>query len=741
MPIQNLEETDKRLNELAFILSRNLVTNSFSLRDAEEPLADILNTEEHRTRNILVLGAGASHNACKDFLLAPDAAKKIGAAIKNKKVASEKLEELSRVAGYDPDAFETKLLSFIKDDDKNKKIVLKELDKLYNHKYPVSLFYEIVAHMFKHRFIDVIINFNFDEMLDNAIEEEMAGSQYKYIYSDGHCPENFKELLYENRRLAFPVYIKPHGTISHPSTLRFTRQAYEDTPSKIKDMLTFLIEGRTDYKSGQLHTNFIVAGFGLKSHEFNKTLNESMQKDRASLYYFDIYNPKNDHGNYWDRFKEDGITCFDADNSYLFPLENEDYNNWNLNEWFYDLWGKIDAQFKEPYKPKGIARHVIIHEVFNPTIPFLLDGSYRKEDFLLDKAKLEMAIDILGSNDGLINLRQLKESRVQKYFSEYKKENNNPNIQLFDLLQAFEMKKYKGYIRETWFYSGKKSNAALSIQLAFNNLVSEDLHNYFVHIKNVKRLEEHIEKLAKSRLFLNIRFMEKDNYISIFQKTRKDKIINTDIKWIYTFQKYFSKARRNEWNVIFSISETGGIFNTVQSLDDAKIFLICSYSSPFIDQNDSKLLKKQELLQGKLSRTKDNIVKNNHELELRMLPFRNHNQHVVLFAHIDEDSLKNGIDLVGGIYYSRRNMSKKVTPISIENADDLKELLSIFINYWERARKDDAVDVILKAVTDGSAVVGGQINEQIKNLAQSTSSRSFEDLQKEIIEIYLKDTQ
>ncbi len=32
----------------------------------------------------------------------------------------------------------------------DKEVVLQELKRLYSHKYPVSLFYEIVAHLFKH---------------------------------------------------------------------------------------------------------------------------------------------------------------------------------------------------------------------------------------------------------------------------------------------------------------------------------------------------------------------------------------------------------------------------------------------------------------------------------------------------------------------------------------------------------------------------------------------------------------
>ncbi|MBK7939692.1 MAG: hypothetical protein IPJ82_22550 [Lewinellaceae bacterium] len=64
--------------------------------------------------------------------------------------------------------------------------VRKALQEMFNVRYAPCLFYEIAAHLFKHRFFDVIINFNFDELLDQSIREEMGVADYKII-SDGDC--------------------------------------------------------------------------------------------------------------------------------------------------------------------------------------------------------------------------------------------------------------------------------------------------------------------------------------------------------------------------------------------------------------------------------------------------------------------------------------------------------------------------------------------------------------------------
>lgn len=742
--VKTKTETESLLSQLALILSKNLVTNSFPVGKAKEPINAILKNGEKipevRSRNILVIGAGASHNVDSSIPLASDAISSIRSAFSEKygeKInffIDKKIDELTKVYKLSSTDFETQLLACSIID---KDVVTSKLSFLYNHKFPISLFYEIVAHLFKHRFIDVVINFNFDEILDNAIEEEMFDSQWRYIYSDGHCPdidEMEKKLLYD-KRLAFPVYIKPHGTISHPSTLRFTRQAYYETPSKITETLKYLLDGKTGYKNKkplQLPINLIVAGFGLKSHEFNSILSEYLPKSRATLYYFDLFKGEK---NFWRRLKDDEIKSFNSINSRLFPLNHRLYGNRSLDDWFFLLWEKIQDCFNETYKPKGISRHVIIHELFNPLMGELINGRYKKAAYFKDRTYIELAIEILSSSDGLINLRQLKESRVQKYYSLYKNEENS-DMTFFSFLEGFKLKRYKKYIKDTWYYDKENIDFIESISSRFKQIASDKLKQNFINISEPSRLNVFIERLAKSKkLFLNLRFTERDNNISIFQKINTNDIINTDIKWIYRFQKFFfSKNLNPRWNLILSISETGGIFTTPGVKDyfdkSKKLMLICSYNANKPEDSDlsPKEFKRQKLLNEKLQSIKNNIVNNNGFLELRMLPFRNHNQHVVLFTYINK--LKKTLKLIGGIYYGRRNMSKRVTPIHVRDEDDLKELFGVFANYWERACKDDNNDAIKKAIRDNN------ISDKIKHLVDVPTNKTLEELENEIIDAF-----
>jgi hypothetical protein len=138
--------------------------------------------------------------------------------------------------------------------------VRKELVRLYNARHNVMISYEVIAKLFRHDVINAIINFNFDEILDNAIEENLRREDYELIISDGdYHPNSSKK-----------PYIKPHGTVGHPSTMRFSKEDYTRVPSGIQQSIREQLEG---------DVGFIIAGFGMQSIEFNEII-ESRMKQR-----------------------------------------------------------------------------------------------------------------------------------------------------------------------------------------------------------------------------------------------------------------------------------------------------------------------------------------------------------------------------------------------------------------------------------------------------------------------------
>ena len=172
------------------------------------------------SRNIFILGAGASKNGFPSvFKNGDEAAKNIEDKLDlpillQKNLTQTKYEEttskllLGRTE-KNP-TFETRLsvLShFVPVSEIRTKI-----SELFNQRTYPSVFYEILAHIFKNRFVDAVINFNFDESFDQAVLEEISTGELKKIVSDGDCVPYVD--LVEEHNLKLPLYIKPHGTFS-----------------------------------------------------------------------------------------------------------------------------------------------------------------------------------------------------------------------------------------------------------------------------------------------------------------------------------------------------------------------------------------------------------------------------------------------------------------------------------------------------------------------------------------------
>ncbi len=115
--------------------------------------------------------------------------------------------------------------------------------------------------MFRHDIIQAIINFNFDEQLDQTILENLREDDYERIFSDGdYHPESKRK-----------AYIKPHGTVSHPSTMRFSKVDYTAVPGGIQQAIREQLSGKVA---------FLVAGFGMQSVELNDLITQRMEETK-----------------------------------------------------------------------------------------------------------------------------------------------------------------------------------------------------------------------------------------------------------------------------------------------------------------------------------------------------------------------------------------------------------------------------------------------------------------------------
>ena len=144
----------------------------------EEPLL------EQKLRCIAVVGAGASEPLVgRGNALAGDLERRFASSREEQKGREAELFRLERVYGLDRDDFETRLAALSRTPEVAP-FVRQEIAQQYNLRHPTLLGYELLAHLLKHRFLDAIVSFNFDELLDQSLDDELGTTGYCKLVSD-----------------------------------------------------------------------------------------------------------------------------------------------------------------------------------------------------------------------------------------------------------------------------------------------------------------------------------------------------------------------------------------------------------------------------------------------------------------------------------------------------------------------------------------------------------------------------
>lgn len=237
-------------------------------------LAQAISAKRNR-KTVFIIGAGASHEAANLPLgkpLADSLITKLGCDKGAKSVIfRQELEFLKSEYNFDPDDFKTILFALNKIDSKT---VIKETINalsIYDNKFNSDV-YSVIGQMFQNKQIDYIINFNFDEILDNEIKSKINSNHFNLVYSDLDITKPQEELYSDS------CYIKPHGTISQPNTLRFQRKDYH----KLEDKTNLLLNEVFSREPVDL----VLIGFRLKFHDISTLLSYWLQ-DTSRIFIID----------------------------------------------------------------------------------------------------------------------------------------------------------------------------------------------------------------------------------------------------------------------------------------------------------------------------------------------------------------------------------------------------------------------------------------------------------------------
>lgn len=426
------------------------------------------------------------------------------------------------------------------------------VQEIYDVRYGPTLFYQVVAHLFKNSFIDVIINFNFDELLDQAISDEIEKDGYDMILSDGDCI-TFSEIS-DDHRLRQPLYIKPHGTASHKSTLRFTKNHYQELPQDMRSFLEEVIRAKTNNEV-QLKVNLITVGFGMGSLEFNHIINNNLPNySRIFHFYYNKYDrisepekwfdypteSKRYIENIFDNHKKRKIQVIPLSHQYLTSVEIPELKTemTTLGNTFFQLYRHIQEYYKTLFRPSDIHRHLIIAKLFGNQKSWrsFQNSSSEKErvdyprryfekgPYFKDMVLVEILINLIANN-GMIDPTLLMKGKTGHYYMLYSKfekkrlaeqkkksketdGNGDGPISLAELIKSLDPRKENKNKEEinplkiTDFNIDDDDNFDSIIERLFdgNNLFSDEFKGYLTQYKKESkiRFKESIEKNFKA---------------------------------------------------------------------------------------------------------------------------------------------------------------------------------------------------------------------------------------------------
>ena len=642
-----------------------------------------------RERYIAIVGAGASNAATYGRRPIPttfDAVQELHEAF-NGKVARELIEaevkRLSALTGREEGKFETQLLALNKF---SADIVRKKLDDICGNENAPCLAYEILAHLLKHRFLDAIINFNYDELLDNAIQEELPdNNDYRFIYTAGHCPESLQELRID-RRIKQPIYIKCHGTISQPNSLRFSEDKAFIIEEAIQRHIAELLSGEVPAdQQNQLPINLLVFGFGMENYALNRLITKALVNDRQkiTIWLFDTDQELQQKilRNFSHLNTEHRLTI----KSISLPGPE------SMGQELVRLWERITETFKKPYRPRGIARHQFIDHLFRYISPLEIGyGSTNSEarcTYYRDRLYAELFILILKSN-GIVHLSQIPHSRVGKYLRLLEKEKQPSNIH--DYLKDMGMRVYEKFMYDTYLV---KDTTAFSEKDKLIEVLRKRLvrHLSLQAKENAQLAKDQFVKLAEKirlRRLLKVNPKYQHMHDDLFAYVGKGDVMNTSFSWIYNYRRNIEE-RIGEWDLMLTVSEEGSFLydDATKDFFADKYFevILATYGAAGSSHKPRKKLSNLNLLSGKLN----------------YRPWWVHNKHLVLFMKRKPNAYtgdwRKDWELVEGFFYRQNMLSQRVNPIRITDGRDLQRLFYIFVIYWHGSKSDP------KLFSDGEA--------------------------------------
>lgn len=610
-------------------------------------------------RTVAVVGAGASFpmQAVADDL-ADELEKDLDSSSHDREVELDRLEQVYKL---DRTSFETRLMALCRTPEAERK-VRHRISKEYRHRHPSLLTYELLAHLLHHRFLDAIVSFNFDELLDQSIEDELGPNEYKRVVTERDCDIHPPASL--------PLYIKMHGTAAEPDSLRFTPERYYWTPKSIIE----LVEKQFEVE----HLVVMNVGFKMASFDFQYLL---QKPHHVEIYNFDPYpledEVKDEIAKQRERERERQKVSRPKIYDRVEPTElagkaakaDEDFLPGLLREAVDVLEQRCGTEEGKPTRWRSIRRHEAIVEILRNSP---LDNDEQYATYLRRRTILEIGFAAARSR-GVLSIASMVDDRCGRYFDLYKRNAGDTADGWLKLCLAGGIKESK-----KWANSYEVLPELMKRELGQGE--EDDIH--LLKPANPSKLATHLLKSmnipangwgkAKELLRETIEFLQKETEIEVH--SRDDRVCSkTFVKPVilktFTALRGWTQqmlANTDDYNELWAISETGDWIGQKEMFDE--LARRCTFKEGQSEKKKPiKLLAAFDADLGKAERL----------IQSRQLPWGRHNRHMTIVC-------KNGQPR-GAIYFVRRLRAPTVTPVYLSNQKDLKRVMDAFEELWKEA--------------------------------------------------------
>jgi hypothetical protein len=562
-----------------------------------------------------------------------------------------------------------------------------------------QLGYELIAHFLRHGFIDHVVNFNFDEALDVALDNELGINGYRRILSETDVLVDDKlEPPPSARHL--PHYLKLHGTISIPFSLRFTKdhtQSLSPSVLRLFDKIAFP-PGR------KLH--LVTLGYSWNDPDFvnwvvartrlieRVTIIRGREEALPALYatrYAEHRKMAKEAraGREIDPYDDRELPSF-VDSLAIAPLSIHQHLETAVDDILWALANGIQDQLRKGFAdPEGVrkispvdyvpmARHVILGHLFGPEKQPQDQRNETPWKFVpLNEHSPELRLRLelwlhLFKCKGMMTLSGIADTpRIQRY-----KDAPNASMRPLDGLGEFVPLQ----VRETLFHRNGEAIEACGCLFG-------DGFNVSSHDVCVPQFD--VEQATLTPVPTNPRQFIEDlvNEIWIGDETEVTTTRDPRARWLFGqpqgLTSYLALRRQTDellkepWTHLFVIAESGewlarwyGAHQEAPVLPGQQIFLIRVSDLGLKEWGAWESIKKRN---EKEFRDRQLSV---HEMEL---PWWRHNRHLTLAASIGDVGRFHQ-----GIYFRRRLKTSRISPVSLGKADCL-ELFLVFLAYAVRS--------------------------------------------------------